>query len=123
MTGRIFCMKDNPIKDQSYAFALEIVKYCKLLQKEQEYDLSRQLLNSGTSIGANIEEANQGQSKADFIAKMSISLKEAHETDYWLRLIHDGGCDIENRSIALRTQLDGVISLLTAIIKSSKANL
>lgn len=115
-------MSSNPIKEKSYVFALGIVQFCRELQDKHEYVLSKQLLKSGTSIGANVEEAQQGQSKQDFIAKLSISLKEAHETDYWLRLIFDSGLDDHLRVDSLREELNSIISLLTAIIKTSKQN-
>ena len=115
--------KKNPIREQSYAFALEIVNFCQEMIQRKEYVLSKQLLKSGTSIGANVEEVIQGQSKPDFIAKLSISLKEAHETFYWLRLIEDSGFDPLKKTPQLRTQLDSIISLLTAIIKSSKRSI
>jgi len=116
-------MASNLIQEKSYAFALNIVRFCRELQDSHEYVLSKQLLKSGTSIGANVEEAQQGQSKLDFIAKLSISLKEAHESDYWLRLILDSGLDTNNQVDSLRKELDSIISLLTAIIKTSKQNL
>ena len=115
-------MKRNPIKDQSYTFALNIVSFCRSLQEGREYVLSKQLLKSGTSIGANVEEGLQAQSKSDFISKMSISLKEAHESDYWLRLINDSGLDSSKQTARLRQQLHSVICLLTAIIRTSKQN-
>ena len=77
------------IQNKSFLFAIRIVNLCKHLQNEQkEFVLSKQLLRSGTSIGANVSEAQQGQSKADFAHKISIALKEAYETNYWLRLLH-----------------------------------
>ena len=80
-------MKNNILKEKSYSFAIQIVKACESLIKERkEYILSKQLLRSGTAIGALIREAEFAQSKADFINKMSISLKEANETGYWLSL-------------------------------------
>ena len=83
-------MKDNPLKVKSYALAIETVKLCKKLSAEnKEYVLINQLLKSGTSIGANIREAEFAQSRADFISKMSIALKEASETEYWLMLLRD----------------------------------
>lgn len=112
--------KPNQIRDKTYSFALEIVKFCISLQEKHEFVLSKQLLKSGTSIGANVEEAIQAESKADFVHKLSISLKEAHETDYWLRLIKDSGYDILVRTPALRESLDGIIAILTVIIKNSK---
>ena len=82
--------KENIVKDKSYSFALRIVQLNQLMVKElKEYVLSRQILKSGTSIGANVEEAIGGQSKRDFRAKMYISYKEARETHYWLRLLKD----------------------------------
>ena len=83
-------MRDNPLKDKSYRFAIPIVKLSQYLQGEKkEFVLSKQVLRSGTAIGALILEAEFGQSKADFTNKMSISLKEANETDYWLSLLKD----------------------------------
>jgi four helix bundle protein len=79
--------KKNIIKDKSFVFAVEIVYLCKILTEKKEFELSKQLLRSGTSIGANIREAEHAQSKADFIHKLSISLKEANETEYWLDLL------------------------------------
>lgn len=80
-------MKESVLKDKSYNFALRIVKLYKyIIREKKEFVLSKQILRSGTSIGANIEEANQAQSKADFVHKLSIAQKEAFETDYWLRL-------------------------------------
>ncbi len=84
-------MKESVIKEKSYSFALQVIELYKELMKQNEYVLSRQLLKSGTSIGANVEEALAGQSRADFLSKMSIASKEARETKYWLRLLRDGG--------------------------------
>ena len=82
--------KENIIQDKSYNFALRIVKlYKHLSQEKREFILSEQLLRSGTSIGANIEEAIGGQSEKDFYAKLTISYKEARETKYWIRLLKD----------------------------------
>jgi len=77
------------IQDKSYAFALRIVKLCKQLNANKEFVLSKQLLRSGTAIGALLREAEFAQSTADFINKQSIALKEANETIYWLNLLHD----------------------------------
>lgn len=85
-------MKENAFKEKSYSFAVRIVKpYKYLVSERKEIFLLKQILRSGTSTGANVEEANSGQSKIDFISIISISLKEAKETHYWLRLLHD--CD------------------------------
>jgi len=82
-------MKHNIVQEKSYAFALRIIRLYKYLCTKNEYELSKQILRSGTSIGANIEEAIGGQSTKDFISKLSIAYKEARETHYWLRLLHD----------------------------------
>ncbi len=83
-------MKENVVRDKSYAFAIRIVKlYQHLSTKKKEFVLSKQILRCGTSIGANVEEALGGQSRADFVSKMSIAYKEARETCYWLRLLKD----------------------------------
>ncbi|MBL7725030.1 MAG: four helix bundle protein [Chitinophagaceae bacterium] len=81
--------KDNIIVQKSYAFALEIIKLYKVLVEKKEYVLSKQILRSGTSIGANIHEAVGSESKKDFIHKLGISVKEARETSYWLNLLKD----------------------------------
>ncbi|MGV3630888.1 MAG: four helix bundle protein [Bacteroidota bacterium] len=82
-------MKESILKSKSYAFALESVNLCKKLNSQKEFVLSRQLLRSATSVGANIREARNAQSLADFIHKLSISLKECDETQYWLELLYD----------------------------------
>ena len=115
--------KSNPIREKSYSFALQIVRFCKIMIEKKEYILSKQLMKSGTSIGANVEEALQGQSRKDFIAKLSISLKEAHETVFWLRLIRDSEYATSEEVRPLFEKLDEIISLLTSIIKTSKESL
>jgi four helix bundle protein len=84
-------MKRNVVKEKSYAFALEIVHLSQQLNNEKQFILAKQILKSGTSIGANVEEAIGGQSKKDFRAKLFIAYKEARETHYWLRLLKDSG--------------------------------
>ncbi len=81
--------KKNIIKEKSFAFAIDIVNLYKVLSEKKEFVLSRQVLRSGTSIGANVRESEHAQSKADFIHKLSISLKEANETEYWLDLLYE----------------------------------
>lgn len=84
--------QDNVIQEKAYAFALRIIQLNQFLKTEKrEFELSRQVLKSGTSIGANVEEAIGGQSENDFYAKMSIAYKEARETHYWIRLLRDSG--------------------------------
>ena len=112
-------MKENIIADKSKQFALRIIKlYRYLCDEKEEYILSKQLLRSGTSIGANIREALQGQSKSDFYAKLSISLKEASETEYWLELLHESGY-IDDRSFeSIYSDYVELLKLLTSILKT-----
>ena len=114
-------MKDNVVVNKSKAFAIRIIRlYQYLLSEKKEYILSKQLLRSGTSIGANVKEAIQGQSKKDFTAKMQISLKEASETEYWLDLLHETDYLDENQFISINNDCVELIKLLTAVIKQSK---
>ncbi|HEX8734048.1 MAG TPA: four helix bundle protein [Pyrinomonadaceae bacterium] len=114
-------MKESVLLEKSYNFALRMIKLFKFLADEkQEYVLSKQLLRSGTSIGANIEEANQAQSKADFIHKLSIANKEAFETNYWLRLLRDSDILTEKQAESLISDCEELQKLLTASIKTSK---
>ena len=116
-------MKENIIKNKSFDFALRIVKlYQYLSEQKKEFVLSKQLLRSGTSIGANIREADQAESKADFIHKLSISLKEANESEYWIELLYKSGYMEETHFISIQTDLKELLKLLTSIIKSSKKN-
>lgn len=111
-------MKENVVRDKSYSFALQVIALYSQLCKNGEYVLSKQLLRSATSIGANVEEAQTAQSKADFVAKMSIASKEARETNYWLRLLRDSEiCTIDVEK--LPGDSESIINILTAIIKSS----
>ena len=113
--------KPNPLLDKSYDFALEIVKFTQRLQVEKkEFVLSKQLLRSGTAIGALSEEAQQAESKPDFIHKLSIANKEAHETNYWLRLIRDSEIDAQQTE-SLINESDELKRLSISIIKSSKS--
>ncbi|HVW66490.1 MAG TPA: four helix bundle protein [Candidatus Peribacteraceae bacterium] len=119
----MFVVQPNVLRDKSYDFAVHIVIFCRLLQEKREYILSKQLLRSGTSVGANIEEALQAQSKQDFIAKLSISLKEAYESRYWIRLINDTGYANLDDCEQLQQELQEVIALLVSILKKTKENL
>ncbi|HEY9083116.1 MAG TPA: four helix bundle protein [Vicingaceae bacterium] len=115
-------MKENVVKNKSYLFAIQIIELYKILITKQEYVLSKQLLRSGTAIGALIQESEHAESKKDFIHKLSISLKEANETSYWLNLLVDTKYIEQtefNKIIELNTEL---IRLLVTIIKSSKNN-
>ena len=115
-------MKENLIQEKSYAFALEIIDLYRKLGKANEYVLSKQLLRSGTSIGANVEEAQAGQSRADFISKMSIASKEARETCYWLRLLRDSNTIANSEATALLSEAESIVNILTAIVKSTNQN-
>jgi four helix bundle protein len=116
-------MKENPLKEKSFAFALEIVRFSRRLAEEQrEYVLSKQLLRSGTAIGALVWEAEHAQSRPDFIHKLSISLKEANETEYWIELLRQSEYLTENDFVPLRSKIGELNRLLIAIIKSSKGN-
>jgi four helix bundle protein len=117
--------QENIILDKSFAFAVRVVKlYKHLCDEKKEYVLSKQLLRCGTSIGANINEAQAGQSKADFIAKMSIASKEARETKYWIELLvkTDYLDQHEKHVESLQNDIEEIIKLLTSIIKSAQAN-
>ena len=118
-------MSGNIILDKSFEFAIRVVKLYKYLcDDKKEYVLSKQLLRAGTSIGANINEAQAGQSKADFIAKMAIASKEARESKYWIELlIKTDYLDInENHVKSLLNDIEEIIKLLTSIVKTSMEN-
>ncbi len=106
---------------KSFLFAIRIVKLCEHLRTtKKEYTLSKQLLRSGTSIGANISEAQQAQSRADFVSKLSIALKEAVETNYWLRLLQATAYLSETEFRSIHSDCRELERMLTAIIKSAK---
>ena len=112
---------DNPIQDKSFRFAVRIVNLCKYLQTEQkEYILAKQLLRSGTSIGANVSEAQQAQSRPDFVNKLNIALKEASETEYWLRLLYETDYLTKEQFTSIFADCSEVKSMLVTIVKSSK---
>ena len=111
---------DNPIVDLSFNFGVRIVKFYKYLNEKQVYVLSKQLLRCGTSIGANVHESIHAQSKADFISKMNIALKEADETDYWLRLLKDAEIIDQKEYESLSKDVRQIIGTLVKIIKNTK---
>jgi len=114
---------DNLIVIKTKAFALRCIRLYKyLIEEKNEYVMSRQMLKSGTSIGANIKEAIRAQSKADFIAKMNISLKEASETEYWIELLRDSEYVSRNRITNLLNECVEIIKIITSIIKNSSEN-
>ena len=114
-------MRENVIHIKSYAFALRVVKLYKyLVSEKKEYVLSKQLLRSGTAIGALVKEAEHAQSKADFIHKMNIALKEANETVYWLELLKDSDYLDEEAFCSIHQDALTLLKMLISIVKTSK---
>lgn len=114
--------QDNLIQIKTFDFALEIIKFYLECKSQNEYVLSKQILRSGTSIGANVEEAIAAQSKKDFISKLSIANKEARETKYWLRLYHSSNL-VQIEIDSHLKEIESIINILTKIIKTSSENL
>ena len=113
--------EDNAVKEKSVRFAVRIVEMYKYLSDtKQEYVMSKQLLRSGTSIGANVCEGVYAQSRSDFISKMSIALKEAAETEYWLELLSKTGYVSEKQHASINEDCGELIKLLAAIVKNTK---
>ena len=113
-------MHDN-VENKSFLFSVRIVKLCRYLQDEKkEYILSKQLLRSGTSIGANVVESQQAQSRADFISKLSIALKEAAETDYWLRLMNASDYLSDSEFSSIIKDCRELEKMLTSMVKTSR---
>ena len=112
--------KENVIIEKSFQFALEIVLYCELLEENKKYVLSRQLLRAGTSIGANVREAQNAESKADFIHKIKLAAKEADETEYWLLICKHTPTYPFNEKLLI--QINELMKILSKIISSSKLN-
>jgi four helix bundle protein len=112
---------EGAVEQKSFLFAVRIVKLCNHLKaNKNEYTMSKQLLRSGTGVGANIAEAEQAQSRADFISKMSIALKEAGETDYWLRLLRATEYLAEEEFVSIYNDCKELEKMLTAIVKTAK---
>ena len=112
-------MSENAVVEKSFEFAVRIVNLYKyLLREHKEYVMSKQMLRSGTSIGANAAEAQRGQSRADFTAKMCIALKEANETQYWLKLLYRTEYITKVQYESMNTDVWELIGILTAICKS-----
>ena len=109
----------NIIAELSFDFAIQVIKLYKQLIDKKEFVLSKQLLRSGTSIGANVEEASAGQSKRDFITKMAIASKEARETRYWLRLLRESKIIQMDYAIYL-DKVESIIRILTKIVKTAQ---
>ena len=116
-------MRQSAIRDKSFAFALRVVRLYQYLQEQKrEFVLSKQLLRSGTAVGALVREAEQAESKADFIHKLAIALKEANETEYWIELLTQTDYITPKSSESIRADLTELLKLLTSIIKTSKSN-
>jgi four helix bundle protein len=117
-------MASNIVMDKSFAFAVKIVKLVKSIQdQKKEYLITKQLIRSGTSIGANIREGNNAESKADFIHKLSISQKECSETIYWLDLLKETQYITESEFDSLHSDAVELLKLLTSILKTTKGNI
>ena len=122
--GSQFKMKDNILYTKSMAFAIRCVNlYKHLTTEKKEFVLSKQLLRSGTSVGANIRESRNAQSPADFINKLSIALKEADETQYWFELLHHTDFITDEEFSSINADVDELISILTSVIKKAKTKL
>ena len=116
-------MKENIVQTKSYTFAVRIVRLCQhLVLAKKEFVLSKQLLRSGTSIGANIVEGIGGQSRADFISKISIAYKEARETSYWLRLLKDTDYLTAAEFDSVHADAEELCRIIASIQKSTKCN-
>lgn len=120
-------MKDSIIANKSFAFALKIIRLYKILvENNREFVVSKQLLRSGTSIGANVEEALGGQSKKDFVAKLSVAYKEARETSYWLRLLRESGYLQKEEAALLLVDIEEILRIIgkiqTTVKKSLESN-
>ena len=112
--------KSNIIKEKTYKFALEIIDLYKQMRNENEFILSKQILRSGTSIGANVEEASAAQSRKDFISKMAIASKEAREINYWLRLLRDSKLCKKIEYAQFIKESEEIIKILTSIVKTTQ---
>lgn len=116
-------MNDNPSVEKSFEFAVRIVNLYKYLtQEHKEYIMSKQLLRCGTSIGANVAEAQRGQSKADFASKMNIALKEANETQYWLKLLYRTNYLPEAHFQSINQDISELLNILIAICKTANSS-
>ena len=114
--------KPNVVREKSFAFALRIIKVAQFLQDEKrEFVLSKQILRSGTAIGALIREAEHAQSRPDFINKMNIALKEANETDYWIELLYQAELITKTSYDELQPACKELVRLLAAIVKTTKS--
>ena len=115
------CMEKNNLQNKSFHFAIRVVKLSKILKAERkEYTLSNQLLRAGTSIGANVSEARQAQSRSDFLSKMNIALKEAVETEYWLRLLEATDYLTAPEFPSIYADCEELVKILVSTVKHTK---
>jgi len=115
---------ENIIANKSYVFAIRIIRLYKFfIEEKKEFILSKQLLRSGTAIGALVKEAEHAQSKADFLNKMNVALKEANETEYWLMLLRDTGYISTKEFDSINADSSEILRLLISIVKSTKTTL
>ncbi len=115
---------ESPLKENSFSFAVRVVKLAKYLESEhKEFILSRQVLRSGTAVGALVREAEFAQSKSDFVHKLSIALKEANETDYWIELLYRTQMINDKMFESIEPEIKGLIKLLVRSIKTAKQSL
>ena len=116
-------LNSKKIDERTFDFALQVIDLYKFLNTRNEYILSKQLLRSGTSVGANVEEAQAAQSRKDFISKMSIASKEARESKYWIRLLEKSNyLNDFNQKESLLSEINVIINIITKIVKSTKEN-
>ncbi|TYB30735.1 MAG: four helix bundle protein [Candidatus Mcinerneyibacterium aminivorans] len=115
--------ENSVLYEKAFRFSISAIKLCKKLQSNNEYVMSKQLLKSSTSIGANIKESKYAQSKKDFISKLNISLKEAGETEYWLELLHETKYISKEKASKLLKDLRELIKMLVSSVKTAKYNL
>lgn len=117
-------MKDNVIKDKTFAFGKRIIRMCVYLERQKkEYVLSKQIKRSGTAPGALVREAEHAESRRDFVHKMNIALKEANETDYWLEMVKEGDYISEREFKSISKDCQEIIKILASIVKSTKQSL
>ncbi len=115
-----FHMKPNPIKDRTFEFAVKIFAFCRHLTEKKEFIISKQLLRSGTSVGANIREAEHAESRPDFTHKISIALKEINETNYWLDILIKSEFEKGHFILHIKNEANLILSILAAISKKTK---
>jgi four helix bundle protein len=122
LRGKKFMKTENLVAEKSYFFASRIIKLNRFLNAKKEFILANQVLRSGTSIAANIEEAIGGCSRKEFVVKISISYKEARETRIWIRLMKDNGIISEREALSLLQDCDELLRILTAILNTAKSS-